>query len=327
MRPLRWARLATFVVIGAVVSRPARAQDLAAAGRLLEEGKAAAARPAIAAEYAANPKAGTSAYWMGRLLMEEGKDDAAADRFEDAVKADPNNSMYYTWLGRAYGRQAQKANMLSKASLAGKTKGAWEKAIALDPNNLEARDDIISYYLQAPGIMGGSKEKAFAEVAEIKKRDVVRGALKESQVYQRDKNWAGAEQAIAAGLKQKPDTMPLVYALGYLFQNQQQWDRAFDHFERRYKAHPEEWGALFQVGRTGAMSGQRLDRAEQALTAYLKAAPTSKELPQPYAAHFRLGQVLEHKGDAARAKAEYQTAVQLKPDFKPAQDALKKIGG
>jgi len=175
--------------------------------------------------------------------------------------------------------------------------------------------------------MGGSREKAMAEIAEIKKLDFVRGTLKEAQVHQRDKSWAEAEKAIAAGLAQRPDTQPLVYALGYLYQGQQQWDKAFEHFERRLKTHPDEPGALFQVGRTGAMSGQRLDRAEQALSAYLKLAPAAKDLPQPFAAHYRLGQVLEHRGDKARAKAEYQTAVQLNPQFKPAQDALKKIGG
>ncbi len=327
MRAAHWARIAAFVVIGAVVSRPARAQDLAAAGRLLDEGKAAAARPAIAAAYAADPKSGAAAFWMGRLLAEEGKMGEAAEHIERAVEAEPNNALYYLWLGRAYGSQAQKANKLRQAGLARKTRSAWERAVQIDPNYLDARESLIDYYTQAPGFLGGGMDKAYREAEEIRKRDLVRGTTQYAELYMRDKKFAEAERVIAEGLKAKPDTQPLVYALGYLYQNTQQWDNAFEHFERRLKTHPDDAGALFQIGRTGAFSGQRLDRAEQALSAYLKLAPTGKDLPQPFAAHFRLGQVLERKGDKARAKAEYQTAVQLNPQFKPAQDALKKIGG
>ena len=50
--------------------------------------------------------------------------------------------------------------MIKQGMLAPKMKKAWESAIALDPKNMSARTSLIQYYLQAPGFMGGSIDKA-----------------------------------------------------------------------------------------------------------------------------------------------------------------------
>ena len=97
-----------------------------------------------------------------------------------------------------------------------------------------------------------------------------------------------------------------------------------NNFLRNLTATPQI-GALFQIGKTGALSGQRLERAEEALAEYLKATP-GREDPPLAAAHWRLGMVYEKKSDRERAKSEYQSALRLDPKYKPAQDALKKLG-
>src|SRR5689334_20503601 len=51
---------------------------------------------------------------------------------EKAVALDPNNSRYHLWLGRAYGRKAENAGFITAASLAGKMRNEFEKAVALN---------------------------------------------------------------------------------------------------------------------------------------------------------------------------------------------------
>ena len=38
----------------------------------------------------------------------------------------------------------------------------FEKAVELDPKNLEAMNDLFEYYLEAPGFLGGGFDKAQA---------------------------------------------------------------------------------------------------------------------------------------------------------------------
>jgi predicted TPR repeat methyltransferase len=85
---------------------------------------------------------------------------------------------------------------------------------------------------------------------------------------------------------------------------------------------------LYQVGRAAALSGQQLDRGEKSLRAFI-AMPMREDLENPSlaAAHFRLGGVLEKKGNISAARAEYETALRIDPKQKQAREALAKLKG
>jgi len=80
----------------------------------------------------------TAAFYLGQIAMEQSDAGKSVSWFEKAVDLNPRSSLYYDWLGRAYGMQAQRASKLKLPFLASKTKSAWEKSIALDPDNLDA---------------------------------------------------------------------------------------------------------------------------------------------------------------------------------------------
>src|SRR5205814_3509871 len=155
-----------------------------------------------------------------------------------------------------------KVGKLSLIGLAKKVKREFERAVELDPNNLDARDDMITYYLQAPGMMGGSVSKAKQEAAEIQKRDPLRGALAYAAVAQDEKDFAGAEQQYRSAIASYPESLSVRYALGIFFTRGEKYDEAFAVFDSILAAKPEEVNARYQIGRTGALSGKQLDRAE-----------------------------------------------------------------
>ncbi|HEX3070599.1 MAG TPA: tetratricopeptide repeat protein [Thermoanaerobaculia bacterium] len=111
---------------------------------------------------------------QGRAAMTRGDAETASGLFEKAVAQNPKSADAHYLLGSAYGSMAEKASIFSQASLASKTKEEFEKAVELDPNHLEARMGLVQYYAFAPGFMGGSYDKAFAQAAEIRKRDPLR---------------------------------------------------------------------------------------------------------------------------------------------------------
>src|SRR5262249_27349815 len=112
-----------------------------------------------------------AAYYLGRALMAEDDLEAARPWFEKAAELDPGSSEKHQWLGRCLGFIAARGNLFRQTSIAPKIKRAFERAVELDPDNVEARLDLLEFYIQAPGIMGGSHEKARAQAGEIARRD------------------------------------------------------------------------------------------------------------------------------------------------------------
>ena len=49
--------------------------------------------------------------------------------------------------------------MFAKMSLARRFRKEVELALQLDPNNLDANSDLLEYYLEAPGMAGGSTSR------------------------------------------------------------------------------------------------------------------------------------------------------------------------
>ena len=292
--------------------------------RLFEAGKFKEAKTVFEPALESNARDAAAAFYLGRIAIEERKHDRAAEYFETATRLEPKSSTYFLWLGRAYGRAAQEANVLRQPGLAKKTKSAWERAIELDPDNLDARADLIQYYVQAPGFLGGSTAKAHEQAEEIRKRNALRGYLEIGGLYEREKKLADAEKAYLAAAKEKSDRRVGEYRLGVFYQNTGAFEKAFELFESMIAANPTEFGALFQIGKTGAMSGQRLDRSAEALEAYLQTTPGRND-PSLAAAHWRLGMVHEKRQNRQQAKAEYETALRLDPTFKPATESLRKL--
>jgi Tfp pilus assembly protein PilF len=74
----------------------------------------------------------------------------------------------------------------------------------------------------------------------------------------------------------------------------------------------------------GALTGKNLDRAEGALRKYLQQPPKPNQ-PSWAGAHYRLGMIHEHRGDRARARAEFEAAVRLDPKQEDARKALDRV--
>ena len=72
--------------------------------------------------------------------------------------------------------------------------------------------------------------------------------------------------------------------------------------------------------------GKDFPRAEGYARKYLSQEPEGEE-PDTADAHRLLGLVFEKEGRKPEARAEIQTALRLRPNFKAAKDDLKRLGG
>jgi len=169
-----WVVLAVFTALacaGGLGAPAGAAEDITVGIQLFDEGRLAEARQfceSFAREHPGDP---AGLFYLGRIAFAEEHYEEAAAWFEKAVRLGDGNSDYHLWLGRAYGHQAERASVLRQPLLARKVKEHFEKAVALNPENLAARYDLMEYYLRAPRLLGGGQEKAREQAEEIAKRE------------------------------------------------------------------------------------------------------------------------------------------------------------
>jgi tetratricopeptide (TPR) repeat protein len=206
---------------------------------------------------------------------------------EQATRLDPAKSDYFLQLGHAYGISAQKAGLFAKLGFAKKCKAAYDKAVELDPANINARWSLMEYCRQAPGIIGGGMDQAYAQAEAIKRLDARRGRSAYARLYTADKKYAEAFALYDEVLREKPD----------------------------------DGDALYNIGRLAAQSGEQLERGLAALRKLLTQQGGNNARTQTW-----VGAILEKQGDKPGARAAYEAAVALDPKFTQALEALRKLG-
>jgi tetratricopeptide (TPR) repeat protein len=287
--------------------------------------EAAAQAARIAAE---QPATGVGAYFRGCGLLAARKFGDAEGQFARAAELAPSNAIAHYWRGRAAGEGAVVASMFKQIGLARTTKAEFERAVQLDPDYLDAREGLLQFYLLAPGVAGGSKDKAREQAREIERRAPYRGGFVVATLAYRLKDREAAVRSYASLATQFPDSVRPVFNLAAALLELKRPDEAWRAVDRFVSAHARATGADamdvdFLVGRTAAESGQQLDRGAGALSRYLQGTPGRGQATLA-AAHYRLGMVREKQGDRERARAEYGASARLDPKLKGAQDGLAR---
>jgi len=291
---------------------------------MFDSGRYADARKALKPLASAKRAHAGAAFYMGRMELLEGDGSQAAEWLERAVERESGNAMYQMYLGQAYGRAALRGSKLRMPFYAKKVQAAFETAVRLDPASAEARMSLMQYYLVAPGVVGGSRSKAATQARELLKRDPYRGRIAMGALAEFDKKEAQAEREYLAAVELRSDSALAYHALGAMYQRTAQYPKAFALYDRLVRARPNDAAPHYQIGRTAALSRQQLDRGEQELRKYIAHKLTPSDPPLA-SAHYRLGQVLEHRGDRTGAAREYEATLRLDPQQGDAQKALKRV--
>lgn len=280
-----------FFIAAAPLSAAVDQNALAAADTLFRTpGKSLEAQKAYEALAAADPKNHLAQLRLGVLALRRDDTDAAIAHLEKAIQLAPAHSDSHKALGDAYGRAAQKKGVFGGLGLGKKCLASYQKAAALDPRNIEARQSLFEFYRQAPSLVGGSEEKALAEAAAIRELDPWRGRL----------------------------------AFAAFHVSKKEYDLALAQFEAVLQAEPDHYQAHYQIGRLAATTGQFIERGLASLRRCLELTPPPGATLHP-AVHWRLGQLLEKKNDQPAARAAYEKSLALDPAFTPAKDSLAKL--
>ena len=202
------------------------------------------------------------------------------DYFQKAVAASPQSSDAQLWLGRAWGRKAETSGWFTAGMYAVRARQSFEKAIALDPHDGEAKNDLFDFYLNAPGFLGGGIDKAEALAKSIIHERPAEYEFEEAQLADRRKDYAAAEAHLRRAMELQPDSPGRVLDVAKYVAKRGRFEESDRLFERARKMAPKRAGIVFAEARTDIDNHRRLDHARSLLEDYLHASLTPDDPPR-----------------------------------------------
>ena len=214
---------------------------------------------------------------LGQAYYMLGDYKKAAESLEQAAADVPGDSSYQHWVGKAYGRRAETSFALTAIGFANKARVAFEKAVQLDPKNVEAVSDLFEFYLQAPGFLGGGFDKASRLAGEIAKRDPGEGYYARARLAEERKEYVTAESQLRRAMELAPSRVGRIIDLAEFLSKRGRYEESDKTFVQAQKVAPDAPKILFARADTYIRANRNLDQAKDLLKKYMAANITPED--------------------------------------------------
>ena len=129
-----------------------------------------------------NPNNIKSIEYLGDIAGQNKSWDNAIYYYNKLKQLKPTEANYHYKYGGVMGMKAKESNKFKALGMISEIKSSFEKAISLNPKHIEARAALVEFYLQLPGIVGGSEKKALLYANEIAQISAVDGYLSKGHI-------------------------------------------------------------------------------------------------------------------------------------------------
>lgn len=310
-----------FVLLLLIAALPASvadsAKDKLAAGRLDE------LIAELNGRIASTPTDAESANLLCRAYFALEDWNRAESSCRKAASLDPDNGRFHLWLGRVYGEKADRSNFLSAAGLAGKVRGEFERAVQLNPKDVDARLDLAEFYLAAPGIVGGGEQKARDQARSIASLNPAREHWVYARIAEQKKDAATAEREYHQYIDLSQGDAEAWLNLALFLRRQKRFDEMEQAIIKLSQSPMAKPDVLVEGAQMLYRAGRSYPFAIELLHRYLASGPV--EAAPAFKAHYLLGTLLEKQGDKAGAADQYRASLSLVRNFGLAQQALNRV--
>jgi tetratricopeptide (TPR) repeat protein len=352
----RWMVLNLLLITGHV----AMAADVDA-DVLIKNGHYKHARAVLEKRLAANPKDAQALTLMALVKLAFRDFDGATKVAEQAVGLNGKDAQAHAVSAECYGSKTKgDVGMFEGLRLARSVKSEAETALAIDPKNYLALRSLMEFYMEAPGIIGGSNSQADAMAAKIMAIDPAKGYLAKAEIATQNNQSDQVASLYLKAAEADPKSYDVCIRLGglYLAEKTHDLNKAEDYSQKAIQLDPERaagWGLLaivtvqkgdmpgldkllvqaekaapdnlayyFRAARALSANGKDDVRAEKLYKQYLCCEPEAGA-PTLAMTHWQYGLTLEKGGRVPEAIQELQTAVKMDSNLNGAQQDLKRL--
>ena len=248
--------------------------------------------------------------------------DTAIAYYKILLDEDNMNANYHFKYGGSLGMKALEISRIRALSYVGDIKMHFEKAAKLDPNHLEVRWALVEYYIQLPGIIGGSEKKAIKYANELGKISPVDGYLANGYIAEYSNRAEDAERFYKKAIE--VGGSPHTYEkLTNLYENNKQPKEAIETASISLQLHKRNQ-LNYQIGKIAAQYNLDAELGINCLQAYLKNHSVKDGVPKDWA-YYRLAQIYKNLGQKDTALEWIDKALASRSNFKEAQKEKKLI--
>ena len=327
--------------------------------QLIEAGHWKRARALVESGSSQAADAALTNYLLSQIRYAFGDHAAPLPLAEKAVALNGHVAKYHRQLAEVLGVQAQHAGPFQQILLARLFRKEIGAAIDLDPLDVQARRDLLEFYLLAPGIVGGDSRRA-AEVAEqLAGIDAAEGFLAKARIELFPKRSAGAAALLKKGAQAQPPSCrtqielarfcldpehrereaaenaakraldldrsraEAYKVLAEIYAEDREWARLDSILQEASERNPDDLAPYYYAADQLLSAGRESARAERYLRTYLGQEAEGNEPGAPEA-HWKLGLAFEAEGRPAEAVAEWKQSLRLDPSS-PAGRELKRL--
>ncbi|MDQ2069977.1 tetratricopeptide repeat protein [Natronospira bacteriovora] len=261
----------------------------------------------------------------GLALITVGRIDEAMPYLEDAKTRAPEDAEPHWYRLAGLTASLNDSGALGQMRLARQIRRALETVVELDPDNPEYRLGLMQFHMGAPRVVGGRSSVAEEQRQRLAEIDPHWGLLADALFLISEKEQRagldGLLQAWDEGRGIEDAAMPAVFNAQAL----EDWAAARKTLHEYLAMKPGNPSALYQLGRTAALSGEDRPAGKAALEEYLALPFHSPLMPSAAAAWRRLGEIHLAGGDAEQAQQAWHQALKLDPEFEEARLALEAL--
>jgi predicted Zn-dependent protease len=269
-------------------------------------------------------RAGDVSLWLGKSYLRLRKWDEAVRSLESAVASQPQSGTYHLWLGRAYGEKASRVSVFRAYGLARKVVAEFETAVRLAPDNTDARFDLLEYYLEAPGIVGGGKTKAEAQIRAISERNARLGHTALAAMYEHEKSWQQCRAELVKATIDFPKDPGAFTDLGEFLLRRHDFAGAESAASTALGLLPDSKRSTLVLAASRIELHREVPHAEVMLKK-LASGPLRDDDPRFSEVYFWLGRAYSAQGKSEQARQAFEQSLRYDSENAAAKSALAGI--
>lgn len=327
MRILRFVTSGTLIhavfLAGFIVNTVQALAASPTAKRLLASGHVDEVIPVLQKEISQSPNDAELHNLLCRAHFMAEEWDRGIAECERARNLDPQNSLYHLWLGRIYGEKADRVGFISAAGLVKKVRSSFERAVELEPGNWEARTDLAEFYLEAPVIVGGGKDKAREQAHALLAFHPGMAHWVLARIAEKEKNSAEAEREYRAGIAATHGGARAWLDFAIFLRHTNRFEEMEQALKQVESAPVDRAESLMDGASLLLHAGRYFPLGARLVHRYFSVGPV--EEGPAFKAHTYLGELLEKQGERRSAVEEYRSALALFRGYRRAEEGLKRL--